>query len=128
MFNATICKEFTFDAAHYLPNHNGKCRNLHGHTYKVLIYVRGEVKDIDGDSDEGMVVDFGVVKEVYKRRIEAVCDHQYLNDALPIPRTSAEWMAFWMLKEMRKEMEEVFKVRVYETPTSYAEVEVDNLV
>ena len=124
---ATICKEFTFDAAHQLPNHAGKCRHLHGHTYKVRVYLRGKVKPINGASDEGMVEDFSVVKEVFKRKIASVCDHKFLNETVPVPVTTAENLAGWMLQTLREELPSVVRVRVYETPTSYAEVSVADL-
>jgi|SRR5690606_10120908 len=124
---ATICKEFTFDAAHQLPNHAGKCRHLHGHTYKVRVYLRGKVKPINGASDEGMVEDFAVVKEVFKRKIESICDHKFLNETVPVAVTTAEVLAGWMLLTLREELPSVVKVRVYETPTSYAEVSVADL-
>jgi 6-pyruvoyltetrahydropterin/6-carboxytetrahydropterin synthase len=124
---ATIAKEFTFDAAHSLPNSDGPCQRLHGHTYRVTVIACGRTQPLDGRAEEGMVVDFTRIKEVYKRRIEARCDHQYLNETLPIERTTAELLAAWMLGELRAELEQVVAVRVSETPSSWAEVTVDNL-
>jgi 6-pyruvoyltetrahydropterin/6-carboxytetrahydropterin synthase len=122
-----IAKEFTFDAAHQLPNSDGPCRRLHGHTYRVRISARGQVRPVDGTAEEGMVVDFARLKEVYKRRIERVCDHQFLNESVPVARTTAELLAVWMLRELRSELPQVWAVRLYETPGSFAEVTVDDL-
>lgn len=124
---ATIAKEFTFDAAHQLPNHDGPCRRLHGHTYRLRVYARGSLRPIDGTPEEGMVVDFGRIKQAYRTRIEAICDHQFLNDVVPVERTTAELLACWMLRELRAEVPQVCAVRLYETPTSYAEVTVADL-
>ncbi len=124
---ATIAKEFTFDAAHSLPHSDGKCKRLHGHTYRVTVMARGRVQPLDGRPEEGMVVDFTRIKEVFKRRIEARCDHQFLNETAPVARTTAELLAAWMLAEMREELPEVIAVRVSETPTSWAEVTLDDL-
>ena len=124
---ATIAKEFSFDAAHSLPNSDGPCQRLHGHTYRVTVIARGRTQPLDGRAEEGMVVDFNRIKEVYKRRIEARCDHQYLNETLPIERTTAELLAAWMLGELRAELGQVIAVRVSETPSSWAEVTVDGL-
>ena len=124
---ATIAKEFTFDAAHSLPNSDGQCKRLHGHTYRVTVIARGAIQPIDGRAEEGMVVDFTRIKEVFKRRIEARCDHQFLNEAAPVERTTAELLAAWMLAEMREELPQVIAVRVSETPTSWAEVTLDDL-
>ena len=117
----------TFDAAHQLPHHQGKCANLHGHTYKVIAYVEGVLNRIDGSSSEGMVIDFSILKDVYKRRIESVIDHTfmlgevplpwvqklteshdlYIGDLgigklayLPIPVTTAEFLSYWMVGEL----------------------------
>ena len=124
---ATIAKEFTFDAAHSLPNSDGPCRRLHGHTYRVRVVARGPVQPITGGAEEGMVVDFTRLKDVFKRRIEAVCDHQFLNETVPVARTTAELLATWMLSELRAELPQVVMVRLYETPTSFAEVTVGDL-
>ncbi len=127
MPTATISKEFTFDAAHSLPNSDGPCKRLHGHTYRVTVVARGRTQPVDGRADEGMVVDFTRIKEVFKRRVEARCDHQYLNESVPVERTTAELLAAWMLREMREELSWVVAVRVSETPSSWAEVTVDDL-
>lgn len=128
MPTATIAKEFSFDAAHSLPNSDGPCKRLHGHTYRVTVMARGPIQPRDGRAEEGMVVDFTRIKEVFKRRIEARCDHQYLNETAPVERTTAELLAAWMLAEMREELPEVTAVRVSETPSSWAEVTVDDLL
>lgn len=127
MPTATIAKEFTFDAAHSLPNHAGKCRRLHGHTYRVTVIARGRTQPVDSRSEEGMVLDFERIREVYKRRIEPLCDHQYLNESVPVERTTAELLAAWMLSEMRAELDQVVAVRVSETRSSWAEVTIDDL-
>jgi len=124
---ATIAKEFTFDAAHQLPSSDGPCRRLHGHTYRVRVVARGRIRPVDGDAQEGMVLDFARIKGVYKRRIERLCDHQFLNETIPVERTTAELLAAWMLGELRSELPEVCAVRLYETPTSFAEVTTGDL-
>lgn len=127
MVYATIAKEFTFDAAHSLPNSDGPCKRLHGHTYRVRVVARGAIQSIDGGPEEGMVVDFTRIKDVFKRRVESICDHQFLNETVPVERTTAELLAAWMLRELRIELPQVIAVRLHETPTSFAEVTVDDL-
>jgi 6-pyruvoyltetrahydropterin/6-carboxytetrahydropterin synthase len=124
---ATIAKEFTFDAAHQLPSSDGPCRRLHGHTYRVRVVARGRIRTVDGDAQEGMVLDFARIKEIYERRIERLCDHQFLNETVPVERTTAELLAAWMLRELCAELPEVCAVRLYETPTSFAEVTTGDL-
>jgi 6-pyruvoyltetrahydropterin/6-carboxytetrahydropterin synthase len=120
----TVCKSWTFDAAHQLPNHDGKCRFLHGHTYRVEVFATGYVNPKNGRSDEGMVVDFGVLSRVWREDVEPWLDHQFLNDTLAdegVEITTAENIAGWILTKMAI-IPGVHKVRVWETPTSFAEV------
>lgn len=124
-FLAGVSKRFTFDAAHQLPHHDGKCKRKHGHTYVVDIFCWGPV--IEDGPKAGMVVDFGDVKTAYMSRVHDRVDHEDLNQVLAdeIPYTTAEWIARWILDEMLDALGAVVqRVRVYETPTCYAEVEV----
>jgi 6-pyruvoyltetrahydropterin/6-carboxytetrahydropterin synthase len=74
-----------------------------------------------------MTLDFDRIREIYKRRIEPLCDHQYLNETVPVARTTAELLAAWILGEMRADLPQVVAVRVSETRSSWAEVTVDDL-
>jgi 6-pyruvoyltetrahydropterin/6-carboxytetrahydropterin synthase len=120
---ARICKSFTLEAAHSLPNHAGKCARLHGHSYRVEVEAAGEVKPATGASDEGMVLDFAELGDAWAG-LHARLDHQFLNDVLPPEAgpTTAENLAAWMLGELRRQVPEVCAVRVYETAKSWAEV------
>lgn len=68
-----ICKEFKFEASHVLPHHKGKCSNLHGHSWKLTVYVRGPV-----DAESGMVVDYGDIKTSIQPIIDDL-DHAHLG-------------------------------------------------
>jgi 6-pyruvoyltetrahydropterin/6-carboxytetrahydropterin synthase len=115
-----ICKRFTFDAAHMLPGHDGKCANLHGHTYVVEVEFEGPI--IESGPKAGMVVDFGDVKAVWKLHLEPLLDHRYLNETLTgIPVTTAEWIAVWIHRGFDNAGLPASKVRVWETPTSWAQ-------
>jgi 6-pyruvoyltetrahydropterin/6-carboxytetrahydropterin synthase len=119
-----VSKEFTFDAAHHLHCYEGKCKNLHGHTYKVVFGISGFVDDI------GLVIDFGDIKRIWKEEIEVYLDHRYLNETLPKMNTTAENMVVWIYEKMKESITNrsenndfrVEFVRLFETPTSYAEV------
>ncbi len=118
-----VCKEFTFHAAHVLPDHSGKCSQPHGHTYRLLIWARGPLYTGPSTSDRGMVVDFGDLKQAYKTHLEPHLDHRDLNDSVPVSVPTAEMVAQWILETLRKLNSVMFyRVRLYETPTSYAEV------
>ncbi|QGH35518.1 6-carboxytetrahydropterin synthase QueD [Gracilibacillus salitolerans] len=116
-----VSKEFTFDAAHHLHCYEGKCKNLHGHTYKVVFGISGFVDEI------GIVIDFGDIKQIWKEKIEIHLDHRYLNETLPKMNTTAENMVVWMFEKMEEALQDlpnqcrVEFARLFETPTSYAE-------
>ncbi|PWW31832.1 6-pyruvoyltetrahydropterin/6-carboxytetrahydropterin synthase [Cytobacillus oceanisediminis] len=119
-----VSKEFTFDSAHHLHCYEGKCKNLHGHTYKVIFGISGFV------DDRGLMIDFGDIKEIWKKEIEIFLDHKYLNETLPPMNTTAENMVVWIYEKMAESLQNrkdqyigarVEFVRLYETPTSYAE-------
>ncbi|MDM5153963.1 6-carboxytetrahydropterin synthase QueD [Bacillus sp. DX1.1] len=122
-----VSKEFTFDAAHHLHCYEGKCKNLHGHTYKVVFGISGYVNEI------GLAIDFGDIKEIWKNEIEIYLDHRYLNETLPAMNTTAENMVVWIYEKMEEALTKEIRsneykgarvefVRLFETPTSYAEV------
>ena len=117
-----VSKEFTFDAAHHLHDYEGKCKNLHGHTYKVILGLSGYT------DSRGLMIDLGKITDIGKKEIEIHLDHRYLNETLPLMNTTAENMVVWIYEKMAealslKEYEgaRVEFVRLYETPTSYAE-------
>lgn len=68
----TITKEFTFDTAHLLENHSGKCANLHGHTYRLLITVSSQ------KLNEGMIIDFGDLKNIVNHLFVEKIDHSLI--------------------------------------------------
>ena len=124
-----ITKHFEFEAAHNLPNHDGECRGLHGHSYKVAVTIQGPAKPKTGGPDEGMVIDFKHLKEVYRTQVHEKLDHKYLNevpglDGLP----TAERIAMWILCVFMRHLDNtvsnvlVYSVEVHETRTSSATV------
>ena len=78
-----------FNSAHHLPDYDGPCRNLHGHTWKVVFLLEGTVQK------NGMVHDF---KELKKLLDEQLPDHQYLNDLLDNP--TAENLAPYLFNKV----------------------------
>lgn len=109
-----LIKEFDFDAAHYLPNYYGKCERLHGHTYKLVIKLRGT------PDAEGMIMDFVLLKGVVKAQVLDRLDHALLNEVIPQP--SAENIAIWIWQELVNLVERenccLHEVEVWETKTS----------
>ena len=73
-----IAKEFNFDMAHMLDGHDGKCKNLHGHTYKLQVEVAGEL--VADGAKRGMVMDYADLKAIVKTHILDPMDHAFIYD------------------------------------------------
>lgn len=121
-----LTKSFNFDAAHFLPNHKGKCSSMHGHTYRLEVTViREEGNLINSGSDEGMVIDFADLKEIVKDEVINKIDHKVLNEVFSF-RTTAENMAAHIFVVLTEKLHSfgvrVDKIRLWETPDSYVEV------
>ena len=97
----------TFDAAHYLPGYEGNCSKMHGHTWKVEVWLEGCV-----DPVTGMVLDFGYIQGLLDE-----LDHMLLNERFAQP--TAEYLAIHFAKELPL----AYKVRVWESDHAYAEVD-----
>ena len=70
-----ITKIFTFETAHVLYNYDGKCKNMHGHSYKLYVTIKGKpIDDIDNVKN-GMVIDFGDIKKIVKNEVVDQWDH-----------------------------------------------------
>lgn len=147
----TVTKEFIFDAAHLLTGHEGLCKNLHGHTYKVEVSVldNSAFGVLSEGPSAGMVVDFKDLKNLLNDELFGKMDHAFIyhDKGGQAEREIAELLeskglrtykmpekptAENMTKHFAEVIEESLKkvndrtklvrVRVYETPTSYAEL------
>ena len=109
-----IFKEFTFEAAHRLPNvpEGHKCARLHGHSFRVRVYIAGEV-----DPVQGWVMDFADLKQHIKPLYLAL-DHRYLNDVPGLENPTSENLAKWLWQRLKPELDALSKVEVRETCTS----------
>lgn len=110
----TVTRVFTFEAAHQLPWHPGKCRELHGHGYRLEVTVGGPV------TDDGIVVDFADVRDVVERELIARYDHTYLNDVVDNP--TAELIAQDAWKRLEAANLRVERIRLWETADCFAEI------
>ena len=114
-----LTKQFKFEAAHSLPNHDGKCKNLHGHSYILEVTVSGE-KHISGPK-EGMIIDFSDLSKIVEENIINKWDHQFLNEILPFT-TTAENLAEECFKILEHNNLQVEKIKLWETSKSFVEV------
>ena len=140
-----VTKEITFDSAHMLSNYDGKCSNLHGHTYKLQVTLDGRVDPLNN-----MVVDFNVLKEILNETVMNKFDHaiifsnpEFRNEAeddlytwaelygknyvvIPNGKTTCENIAPYIKQLISNELVDrninaSVYVRLWETPTSFAE-------
>ncbi len=138
----TLNKIFTFDMAHALENYPGKCRHIHGHTYILHVSVSGQILNQPGAPLDGMIADFTDIKQWVKSEVVEIFDH-----ALVLRQNSEHANMNWselnwtrilltsyqptcenimldirdrLIKKIPSGLELV-QLRLYETPTSYAE-------
>ena len=143
----TITRKLEFDAGHRIPDHKSQCRNLHGHRYTLHITLVGELVDADGQSDNGMIMDFSDVKALAKEHLVDVWDHAFLVyekdtvvrqflESLPDHKTvvlskvptveNLAKIAFDILKNVYQDRYgrslSLSKIMLYETPNCWAEI------
>jgi 6-pyruvoyltetrahydropterin/6-carboxytetrahydropterin synthase len=87
-----LTKIFTFDAAHALTQYYGQCEKLHGHTFTLHVTVEGPV------GENGLVLDFTLLKRIVKVRVLEKLDHRNLNDSFKNP--SSELVAQWIWQQL----------------------------
>ncbi len=114
MFEVRV--ETNFSSAHHLLNYKGKCENMHGHNWKVEVAVRGDVLD-----KSNILIDFKILKKKVNEVIDYL-DHKDLNELPEFKGVSpsSEIIAKYIFEKVKEEFEGVYKVSVYETPTSCA--------
>jgi len=78
MPNIRITKIFRFEMAHSLWNHEGKCKNIHGHSYILHVTISGNKINSKGKPNDGMIIDFGKLKDIIKNNIIDVFDHSFV--------------------------------------------------
>ena len=109
-----IYKEFMFESAHRLPNvvEGHKCGRLHGHSFKVSIFVSGPIGETTG-----WIIDYGDMKKAFQPIWDQL-DHHYLNDIPGLENPTSEVMAKWIWQQLKPKLPELSKVLINETCTS----------
>lgn len=140
-----ITKEIEIDMGHRVPNHKSKCRNLHGHRYKIEVGVDDKVITDAGSSDEGMVIDFSDLKQIMMEVLDDGFDHgfvMYNNDDfydiflnlqfdenqkiifvsfIPTAENLAKHWYDLIKPKLEERKIKIAHLKVWETPTSTAE-------
>lgn len=143
-----VTKEFTFEMAHALFGHDGSCRNIHGHSYRLSVTVMGRPTLNPFDPKNGMVIDFGDLKKIINKEIMEIFDHALLLNEntphktsiapnagftnvmlMPYQPTSENLLADFSIR-IKKQLPQgikLYSLKLGETPSSYAEwYSVDN--
>ena len=109
-----IFKEFTFEAAHWLPHvaEGHKCARMHGHSFRVRITVSGPL-----DATLGWVEDFADVKAAFDPYYEEL-DHHCLNEVEGLENPTSEYIAIWIWDRLVRDLPGLSEVLVRETCTS----------
>ena len=109
-----------FGAAHQLRNYHGQCEHLHGHNWKIEVFVKGENLD-----DNGLLVDFKIIKDKTKEIIKRL-DHKFLNDleCFSEINPSSENIAKYIFNEISKDVNDsrikVSRVTAWESDNACA--------
>lgn len=111
-----IYKQFTFDAAHYLPHvtDHHKCKKTHGHTYHLTLFFDGNISP-----DMGWIIDYSEIKNVVTPILKLV-DHQFLNEVEGLENPTCELICIWLWKKIKPLITELKRIELKETPTSGA--------
>lgn len=111
--STSIYKDFTFEAAHRLPNvpDGHKCGRLHGHSYQVRLHLEDKV-----DKHTGWFIDFAEVKKTFKP-IYDMLDHNYLNEIEGLENPTAELIAEWIWKQLKPNLHQLSAIEIMETCT-----------
>ena len=107
-----IYKEFSFDSAHFLPHvpDGHKCKNMHGHTYRLRVFVEGEP-----DPRLGWIMDFKDLKDALSGVIDQL-DHKLINDVPGLENPTAENITIWIWQPIQPLLPGLSKIQLYETP------------
>ncbi|WP_338732356.1 6-pyruvoyl trahydropterin synthase family protein [Mangrovimonas cancribranchiae] len=143
MSHIRITKLFSFETGHALYGYDGKCKNVHGHSYKLSVTVIGKPINDTSNVKYGMVIDFGDLKKIVKEDIVDVFDHATVfnkntphielakelqerghNVMLVDYQPTSEMMVIDFAKKIKKRLPDNIKLhalKLQETDTSYAE-------
>jgi len=137
-----LTKVFCFDMAHVLLNYQGKCKNIHGHSYKLEVTVKGTPNNDETSSQKGMLIDFSDFKKLIEDTIVSIWDHALMihkntdsvllnalkknyEKIIVVPfQPTTENMICEMAAIIEKILPEdlqLFSLRLYETEKSFAE-------
>lgn len=98
---------YHFEASHILPRHPGRCKRLHGHSYRFVVELSGPI-----EPQQGMVIDFSDLDEIVDRHVLSKVDHFHFNDLLENP--TAEWICIWIYRALKPALPGLVSVELFE--------------
>jgi|TARA_B100001013_G_C24586073_1_gene432747 6-pyruvoyltetrahydropterin/6-carboxytetrahydropterin synthase len=119
MKDLTIYKKFKFESAHFLPNvpDSHQCKRMHGHSYEVIVSVRGEL-----DRKKGWVMDYRDVG-IPVKKIVSKLDHQVLNEIKGLENPTAENLCWYFWQKLEKHLPTLYRIEVKETEKTGSVIE-----
>ncbi len=143
MAQIRLTKEFSFESAHALDGYDGLCREIHGHSYRLFVTIKGEPSQCEDNPKRGMVMDFGDLKRIVNSEIIERLDHSFVlrnseqnaelqrafsakfeKIVLVDYQPTCENMLADFAERLRRRLPEgveLHSLRLHETATSYAE-------
>lgn len=97
-------------AAHFLKDQGGRCENLHGHQYEIILYILGSSNDLKNN----MIIDTYKLDEIFENFIGV--DHLFLNDFMQSENPTMEEMSMFFFNGLKNNIPNLYSVEVYETP------------
>jgi len=142
MSKIRVTKEFDFEIAHALWNYDGPCKNIHGHSYKLFVTVTGSPIEDEMDTKNGMVIDFGDLKQIVREEIVDRLDHAIILNRKALQEVTVDMGQMFerkfivdyqptcenlvldfaeRIKARLPERLSLFSLKLHETGTSFAE-------
>jgi len=110
----TLNVKFDFAASHFLTDYHGKCENLHGHNYILIVSIKNALKK------DVMVINFKQIKKIVNKKVIEKLDHKHLNDIFENP--SLENVTSWIWEQLKSELP-LKKLTLYENERCFCEFE-----
>lgn len=104
-------RKFKFEAAHRLPKYKGKCKKIHGHSYRLIVSLKLPV-----DSETGLSMDFQEIQKIVEVAVIARVDHQNLNEIVSNP--TSEQLIAWIWEQLEGKLSGLYEIELSETENS----------
>ena len=111
-----IGRTYRFESAHHLPlvPEGHKCKNMHGHTYRLRVLLEG-----DPDPQFGWVMDFAELKAIMQPVLDKI-DHKLMNELPGLENPTCEHIAIWLWNQLKPSLPKLTRIELHETPTTGA--------